>query len=234
MLALYTLFENQKSKNGYIFLASSGGLECVKNLQKLTNGKGQYHISLWDLDFSKKSTKQNIKDFSTIGQTNKLFFNSKKQQVESIEILKSSKLKSLIVHGGNTKTIINNIYKFKLKEYLINIAKTKIYIGISAGVDVALQLKLIPNLQIYVHWDIYEKSKKYYQDNIFQNSPNDKRQKIDEYINESKHDIYLVFDDSYFLFVNNEMKIYGKMYTRQNNKWYQYLNQKKTSINNPL
>jgi len=218
-----------------LFLSSSGGLNCINHIKKIGKGKKQLHISLWDLDYDTLHVKKSLKMFGEIGVVFPLYFNSTGDIRGNINILENSNIfDTLVMYGGNTKTIIDKIKSFKLLPYIKKYAEEKVYVGISAGVDVAKIFNLCPQINSNVHWDIYEEDPIRYQNYIFQESPENKKPPIKEYINNTKGDYYLIFDDGYFVYKNKNFVPYGKMYYRHNGIWYLINDKSIIEINCPI
>lgn len=215
------------------FLTSSGGVPCVVHLKELELGSSHCHISLWDIEYGSRMVTRAVHNFSRLGQSIKLRFNTNDQIKQSFEILKDCEM--VVVHGGNTETIMTSIKRLGLGPELKRISEIGTYVGISAGTDVAFNLGIIPrnNVMLKVHWDIYYKNPQQYNTDVHGQGQPGIELSTDEAIRSHEGDVFLLYDDSYLEW-NRLVSPYGKMIHRHKGEWYEYHDASFFAVDSPL
>lgn len=209
---------NLVNKKPPVILSSSGGSKCMEYLKKYNFGKNQVHLSFWDKEFRNAFSQNIIKDLSKLGQVTTLPF--KKDQ--SNELINNN-FDTIVMHGGNTKTIQNEILKYNLYNTLKNMCQNILYLGWSAGVDIARWLKIIPDIPIKVHWNMFYDNKDFYQKNVHQHKTkrsSDELSTIDSIESNKSKLYYLLFDESVLIYNNGKFIEDGEMFIRKNGKWF--------------
>lgn len=222
---------------GLVFLTSSGGMHCVNHLKELNIGKNQCHISLWDNEFVKPAKRKAVEEFETIGTVNRLFFQTEELTKWSTELLNRPEMDTVVVHGGNTRTIINEINRLRLDSILRKFAKERTYVGISAGIDVAFRYGIVPDSipSIRAHWNLYEENPDWFDKNVHGYGQDGKTLHIHESIKRCRS-AYLMFDNAYLLcmFEQEYVVPYGKIYHLAEGQWHLYENGRAKKIKSPL
>lgn len=82
-------------------LSSSGGNRVTRYIKNKKLGKNQYHISLWDIDYKRPSITNVMKELKPLGNQYTIY--DKNIDMNNIDLI--------VMHGGNTETILNNLKK---------------------------------------------------------------------------------------------------------------------------
>lgn len=216
------------------FLTSSGGMACVNQIKQLGFGENQAHISLWDTEYMTNPKREAVCEFETIGTANRLFFDTEEKVKYSLELLKQAD--TVIVHGGNTRMIRDRINELRIREVLKQFAQSKVYVGISAGTDIAMGFFPFwksTDQMIKVHWDLYEHDRDFYNKDCH-GYGGITILNVEDAIAKYVGPVYLMFDSSYFLVRGQLISMHGKMYYRLNGDWFLHENDKHTQIESPI
>ncbi len=208
-----------------IILASDGREDTAAFVEQACIGAPypQYHISLWDTQFAKSGSRGCLEAFRQIGIPNLLRFDTEQHLDDAYAVLKHPQPKTIVVHGGNSKTIINRVYELELLPWInYNLKQGGIYVGWSAGIDVATHFGIANLTQsLRVHWNMFIDDPENYNLNVH-GYPEFNRLPIRQAIAETTKDIYLMPDGAFVAKMGEQDTFYpyGEMWMRKGDEWF--------------